>query len=274
DGVVTRTVGDNFEVRTFSTYSAIALSGIGGIAATLADRSIITQLQRRPASEKITPLRIGRTGHLDELRRRMVRWVADHENHIAERDPSLPQELYNRGEDNWVPLLAIADEAGGEWPARGRQAALAANAHAAVDDSASLIELLLRDIRDVFAEQPGDLMGEVTIGSADLVDKMVAKLGRPWAEMGKSRKPLTQNKLARMLKPLGITPELVKFGEDDVRRGYRLNHFREAFNRLLGEKWASQPFNRYQRDEQGTSDISQPLPADPEVTVAKCEKPN
>src|SRR5262249_17926531 len=154
------------------------------------------------------------------------------------------------------------------------QAALAANAHAAVDDSASLIELLLRDIRDVFAEQPGDLMGEVTIGSADLVDKMVAKLGRPWAEMGKSRKPLTQNKLARMLKPLGITPELVKFGEDDVRRGYRLNHFREAFNRLLGEKWASQPFNRYQRDEQGTSDISQPLPADPEVTVAKCEKPN
>jgi putative DNA primase/helicase len=274
DGTVTRTVGDDFEVRGFSVYSAIALSGIGGLAATLADRSIITELQRRRASEQITPLRIGRTGHLEELRRRIVRWVADHEGHIAERDPVLPLELFNRGGDNWMTILAIADEAGGEWSERGRQAALTANAHATVDDSASLTELLLRDIRDVFAEQSGDLMGEVTIGSADLADDLVAKLGRPWAEMGRSRKPLTQNRLARMLKPLAIAPEQIKFGSQDSRKGYRLNHFREAFNRLLGENWASQPINRNPRDEMGTSGVSQPKPAAPEVSVAKCEKPN
>ena len=274
DGMVTRTVGDDFEVRGFSVYSAIALSGIGGLAATLADRSIITELQRRRASEQITPLRVGRTGHLDELRRRIVRWVADHESRIAERDPILPQELFNRGGDNWVTILAIADEAEGEWPERARRAALTANAHAAADDSASLIELLLRDIRDVFAEQSGDLMGEVTIGSAELADDLAAKLGRPWAEMGRSRKPLTQNRLARMLKPLAIAPEQIKFGPQDSRKGYRLNHFREAFNRLLGENWASQPINRNPCDEMGTSGVSQPKPTAPKVSVAKCEKPN
>jgi Protein of unknown function (DUF3631) len=282
DGRVTRTVGDEFEVRGFSVYAAIALSGIGGLAATLADRSICIELQRRRASEEITPLRIGRTGHLDELCRRVVRWIADHEGRVADRDPILPQELFNRGGDNWVAILAIADEAEGEWPQRARRAALTAAATAAAaNDSASLTELLLQDIRDVFAEQPGDLTRkkgdltqEITIGSADLVDGLTAKLGHPWAEMGRTRKPLTQNRLARLLDPLHIAPELIKFGAQDVRRGYRLNHFREAFDRLLGEGWGSQPLHRYQRDEMGTSGVSQPLPATPEVTVAKCEKPN
>jgi hypothetical protein len=276
DGRVTRTVGDDFEVRGFSVYAAIALSGIGGLAATLADRSICIELQRRRASEEITPLRIGRTGHLDELCRRVVRWIADHEGRVADRDPILPQELFNRGGDNWVTILAIADEAGGGWPERARLAAMTANAYAAADDSASLIELLLRDIRDVFAEQPGDLMGEVTIGSANLVDDLIAKLGRPWAEMGRSRKPLTQNRLARMLGTLKptIAPEQIRFGPQDTRKGYRLSHFRDAFNRLLGENWASQPKHRNKRDEMGTSGVSQPKPAAPEVSVAKCKKPN
>ena len=44
------------------------------------------------------------------------------------------------------------------------------------------------------------------IPSADLVKTLVGLEGRPWAEMGKARKPLTQNMLARMLKPHGIAP--------------------------------------------------------------------
>ena len=40
----------------------------------------------------------------------------------------------------------------------------------------------------------------------DLVEPLVGLDGRPWAEIGKSRKPMTQIRLARMLKPLGIVP--------------------------------------------------------------------
>jgi len=35
----------------------------------------------------------------------------------------MPAGIFNRAADNWRPLLAIADLAGGEWPERARQAA-------------------------------------------------------------------------------------------------------------------------------------------------------
>jgi Protein of unknown function (DUF3631) len=86
---------------------------------------------------------------------------------------------------------------------------------------------LLADIRDAFAKAGG-----VEIASADLVKALVAVEGRPWAEMGWARKPLTQNKLARMLAPLAIAPEMT--GPENARqRAYKLWQFEEAFSRDL-----------------------------------------
>ena len=68
-------------------------------------------------------------------------------------------------------------------------------------DDAARLELLLGDIRDAFAK-------ESEAASAHLVKELVAIDGRPWAEMGKGGKPLTQNRLARMLKPLAIAPDM------------------------------------------------------------------
>jgi uncharacterized protein DUF3631 len=172
DGAVTRTVGDDHEPRRFSVYAAVALSGIGGLAATLADRSVTIDLQRRRPSEAIAPLRIGRMGHLHELRRRIVRWVVDHEERIAERDPEMPS-IIDREADNWHVLLAIADQAGGKWTERARKAAEAAHA-ATADDPAARLELLLGDIRRGFADsgtKMQDLFGveQVIISSAKLV---------------------------------------------------------------------------------------------------------
>src|SRR5262249_38689156 len=70
-------------------------------------------------------------------------------------------------------------------------------------DDASRLELLLADIRDAFAKEGGE-----EIASADLVKALVAIEGRPWAEGGKDDKrgkPMTQMKLAQMLKPLAVT---------------------------------------------------------------------
>src|SRR5262245_27913187 len=39
-------------------------------------------------------------------------------------DPQMPETLNDRAADNWRPLLAIADLAGGEWPQLARQACL------------------------------------------------------------------------------------------------------------------------------------------------------
>ena len=67
--------------------------------------------------------------------------------------------------------------------------------------------------------------------SADLVKDLIALEGRPWAEMGRARKALNQNRLARMLKPLGIAPDHI---DPETRvRGYKLSQFEEAFSRYL-----------------------------------------
>jgi hypothetical protein len=71
-GSVIRTVGEAFEPRAFSTYSACAIALIGKLPATLTDRSVPIALRRRRADEPIEAFRIDRTGHLDE-RARMAR---------------------------------------------------------------------------------------------------------------------------------------------------------------------------------------------------------
>jgi hypothetical protein len=266
DGAVVRTVGDEHEPRKFSVYAAVALSGIGGLADTLADRSITNNLKRRRANEPIEQLRIGRMGHLHAIRRRITRWVADHEQSIAGRDPEM-QGIYNRDADNWMVLLAIADEAGDEWGKRARKAAEVARVEAG-DDNASQTELLLGDIKAVFDEKKAD-----QIASAELVKALIGIDGRPWAELGKARKPLSPNRLARMLKPLAIPPDTIRFG-DETAKGYRLAAFQEAFERYLGSEGASQPSHRNKDDEMGTSDLFQTVTRDPNVTVEKCEKSN
>src|SRR5215475_5497862 len=243
----------------------------------LADRSVTTDLQRRRPSEPIMQLRIGRMEHLHTLRRRITRWVADHEERIADRDPKMPVGVHNREADNWHVLLAVADEAGGEWPERARKAAEQAHIAGANDD-ASWLELMLGDIRGIFAEKGKkvrDLFGvdQVVISSADLVKALLGLEARPWDEMGKSRKPLSQNRLARMLKPLSIAPKNV--GPEDARvRGYILADFKEAFERYLAPEGASQPPIRPERDEIRTSDISKSHSVDDGCADVKYEKPN
>ena len=104
-----------------------------------------------------------------------------------------------------------------------------------------------------------------------MVAALVAIEGRPWAELGKSRKPLTQNGVARRLRPLGITSENIRIG-DKVPKGYLLVWFGEAFSRYLESEGASEPLQRHNADETGTSTGFQSTTPEPVVSVQKCEK--
>jgi Protein of unknown function (DUF3631) len=110
--------------------------------------------------------------------------------------------------------------------------------------------------------------------SADLVKDLVAIEGRPWAEMGKNRdRPMTQNRLASMLRPLKITSENLRVG-DKIAKGYILEHFKEAFARYLPPEGGFEPLHRYKADETGTSEPFQTATPKPDVADRKCEKPN
>jgi hypothetical protein len=127
-------------------------------------------------------------------------------------------------------LLAIADAAGGDWPARARLAVQYTGASAAGDEQSARV-LLLSDIRAVFAERRLD-----RLPSAELVEALIAIEGRPWAEW-KAGKPITANGLARLLAPFAIKPGTIRTG-GATPKGYQLAQFEDAFARYLpGEEY-------------------------------------
>ena len=214
-GQVIRTVGDDFEPRTFSTHCPVAIAQIGKLPDTLADRSIHISMKRRAPGETVTQFRLGRTPELVEAARKALRWVADNVDAIRECDPAIPDAIFNRAADNWEPLLAVAEVIGGDVAARARQAALAA---CGVEQEQSIGTLLLADIRDAFLEQSVD-----KVASAELVEVLAAMADRPWAEC-RHGKPINQNWLARRLKDFGIRPGNIKIG-GQVPKGYHVADF-------------------------------------------------
>jgi putative DNA primase/helicase len=224
-GSVVRTVGEAFEPRSFSTYAACAVALIGKLPGTLADRSVPIELRRRRPDEPVEAFRFDRAGHLDQLARKVARWASDAAERIRGADPEMPAGIFNRAADNWRPLLAIADAAGGEWPARSRRAAQGPGAAAGADDQSAGV-LALGDVRAIFTERGTD-----RLPSAELVAALVAIEGRPWAEW-KAGKAITANGLARLLKPFGIAPETFRLG-DQTPKGYQLARFEDAFARYL-----------------------------------------
>jgi hypothetical protein len=264
-GSVLRAVGDDYEPRAFSTYSPCAIALIGKLPDTLHDRSVVVDLKRRLPSETISPFRTDRVGQLDALARQAARWCRDHADEVANADPSMPAGIYNREADNWHPLLAIAEAAGGHWPERARQA-LEQSHKSAEDDSR--LSPLLGDIKAIFAEKEKD-----RLGSADLIAALQAIEGRPWAEYGKNKKPISQNQVANLLKPVGVAPVVLREGKKTAR-GYQLAQFAEAFDRYLCAGEIPDRNTVTNAMDTGTSGTFQTVTPEVDVTVQKCEKSN
>jgi putative DNA primase/helicase len=175
EGAVIRCVGDEHEPRQFSAWAPVALAAIGHLPGTLEDRAIIIRLRRRRPDEVVESLRLDRADGLEKLARMAARWGRDHAAALVEADPSMPAGIVNRTADNWRPLVAIADLAGGVWPEHARRAAVELTA--GTDDQGSIRVALLADIRAAFTTKAVDRMA-----SEDLVGYLVSLDDRPWPE--------------------------------------------------------------------------------------------
>jgi putative DNA primase/helicase len=212
----TRCIGENSDPRQFSTWCPMVIAGIGKLPSTLQDRSIVIVLKRRLRGEPIERFDVSKNPYRKHAER-AARWAADHMQALTQADPVLSDAVFNRAGDNWRPLFAIADAVGGRWPERAREVALALG-----DEDDDRLTMLLADIRDAFG-------GRLAIASTELAEALGKMEGRPWPEYGKSRKPITTNTVARLLRPLGIKPRHGRAGND-----YLASDFAEAFERYLG----------------------------------------
>lgn len=257
---VARTVGDNHEPRRFSTWTPTAIAMIGQLPDTLEDRSVVVTLRRRKHTELVKQFRSERADELRQIVRKITRWVADNRDALTASDPGTGT-LFNRAADKWRPLLAIADCAGGDWPATIRNIAEAAEA---AKQDQSTRTMLLSDIRALFEICPcAD-----RIGSTNLAAELAAIEGRPWAEW-RNGKPITTAGLARLLSPFGISPATRRSGAETFK-GYLFADFSEAFARYLSDQTvtASQPNGNEQ------CDALQTVTPKASVTLSESQKPN
>jgi putative DNA primase/helicase len=218
--------GGGFEPRQFSTWAPQLLSGIGDLPDTVRDRSIEIEMIRKRREEKVTRLRRRDGDDLDVLGRKSARWGHDNLEILRDAMPEIPSGLSDRAADAWETLFAIADRAGGDWPQRARKAALTLSGEHVKEDDNIATQLFV-DIRAVFTTEQ--------IKSEKLVELLVAIEGHPWAEFGHIGKPITQNKLARLLKPYNIRPGTIRTGagQKDTAKGYKSAQFADVFERYL-----------------------------------------
>src|SRR6266446_7042837 len=227
-GCAYRCEGSGNAVRAFKAFAPAVLSGIGPLPATLHDRSICIHLVKAEENEV--------TAHFDDLHaeielelcRKLARWTQDNFAAIQACDPPMPKAAFNRLADNWRPLFAIAQIAGGDWPAR----ALAAFTHLTnpvrTESPPSLTKnfslqpsafSLLSDIRQIFTQSAA-----TRISSKQLVDYLEALGSRPWA----IRKPINEHWLALRLKTFAIKPSTMRIGAHRAK-GYHRSDFDAVF---------------------------------------------
>src|ERR1700693_1225205 len=217
---IPRCVGEDHEVRQFSTYCAKMLAGLRcRLPDTILDRCIAFDMQRKPPGAKVERFRRRRVvPELHALRDRAVGWAAQNVDALATAEPELPDELNDRAQDVWESLLAIADRVGGEWPARARCAAFVLSGGEAAEDE-SLGVRLLADVRDYFENKE-------RAPSAELVRHLVGLEESPWGH-------LDARGLARILRSFGVRPRTIRLDDGSTPKGYLREWFTDCFSRYL-----------------------------------------
>ena len=235
-GGVTRCVGDNHEPRSFPTFCPVAIALIGKLPATLEDRSVVLQMRRKAKGEQCSRVRAAKMpALLLDVRRKLLRWAADASEELRHADPIMPAGLDDRAQDNWRPLLAIADAAGVDLGETARSAAVGLSARRDAEDGSSGVQLLA-DIQAMFERQGTD-----RLTSGAMVNALNAMEERPWPDW-RHGKGMSQRSLAALLAPFQVYPGTVRI-ESETAKGYRLDAFQDAFARYLpplGSDTASQ----------------------------------
>lgn len=93
------------------------------------------------------------------------------------------------------------------------------------------------------------MLPRATCASPDLVHRLVGLEDRPWAD-GSGGRPITQACVARLLRPFGIHPLKLRFG-DKTANGYTRRMFDDPWSRYLPRNMEQRNAIKNDMDEQG-----------------------
>lgn len=234
-------VNDTFEPRQFDVYSAKSIAGIAldrHLPDATLSRGIIIKMRRKLPDEKVERLRYAEDDLFDNLCAKLMRFAIDSAEQVYQARPHLPDDLSDRAQDNWEPLLAIALCAGDEWSKRATDAALRLSS--IKNESVSTGNELLSDIQSIFESQKANEQYADKISTADLIKALVAISDGPWASYYHGN-PITPRQLSKQLANYDIHSKTVRVGPYDTPKGYALDQFTDAFKRYLTPKTVEVP---------------------------------
>jgi len=221
---VIRVEGEKFTPTKFSTWGLKALAGIGHVQNTLMDRGIILELRRKLANEKTERLRYAAPMLFNDLRAKLARFAVDYADAVQQARPPLPESLNDRAADNWEPLLAIAQIAGGKWLQIATESALKISCIDLAKPSTGIE--LLTDIKRIFEKRDYE-----NIFTSDLIEELCRDEERPWKTYVKGRE-MTPKHLAGKLREYKIGSCSVRVGEN-TGKGYKFEQFADAIKRYV-----------------------------------------
>ena len=227
-GAVARRMGGQrmTTLEEFPVYCPKVFAGIGELPDTLADRSIRIRLERRTRDEPVERFRRRDVVDLAEPIRTSIQSLLEHHTErLSFARPDLPDELDDRAQDCWEPLLAIADLAGGTWPTDARAAALALS-NSDVRQDESMGARLLADIHHVFSANGAD-----HFRTSDLISELCEIEESPWGDW--YGKPISAQGLSKLLRPHRIKTMAI-WVDRQTARGYKAEQFTDAWLRVLG----------------------------------------
>lgn len=215
------THGKKIETEELDAFAAVAVAGLRNLPDTLASRSIFIHMRRRAPDEHVEPFRRRHhSGQAKPIMDELVEWCA--ERNVGLVEPDLPSCIQDRAADCWEPLLVVADEAGGDWPSRGRAAAVHLTQRSTDENMTAGVELLSH-IREAFGR-------DENLATVALLERLRDRDESPWKDV--YGKPLDDRGLAKRLRPYGIKSKTVRVG-DRTPKGYSFDDFYEPWKRYL-----------------------------------------
>jgi hypothetical protein len=263
---VIRCHAETLAPEAYDVFTPVALAGNNPrMAPATRDRTIQIMMRRRTPDEVCERARARAVDAVaGPLARRIVRAVADALPRLRDADPEVPECLHDRAADCWTPLLALADEAGGDWPARARAAAVALSG--SQDEDAEVLAVrLLRDLRTLFEAEAVD-----RLASDRICEVLCRDPEAPWSDPDHR---LTPRRLARLLRPFGVRSRTLRLPTGALAKGYMSDDFSEAWTRYLSDPspvrnvTTSQPNNDAAKRDFGN------VTSDGAVTDQKVENP-
>jgi hypothetical protein len=211
--------------RRYSIFAPVAYAAIGKLPITWIDRAIEIRMRRKLRGEQVERLTAANTQGLvtaQQLASKARRWAEDHLDALRTSTVADVPELNDRAQNNWSLLFVIADRAGAVWGMKARATAIALTRDDDQDDELAI--QLLSDIRELM-RQYRHIPSKVS--SRDLVDQLKQLEFAPWATVTQGR-PLTQAKLARLLRPFELFPR-----NDGTAHVFDTAPLGEVFSRYL-----------------------------------------